>query len=71
MIDLRLLREVGAGIDESKAQKHDSETYETTVPNFCHRRVRTGKQSGKIFIENGRFHGEVVVVRSLRQGPPR
>jgi len=72
--DLRLLREVGAGIEETEGSpKHDPETYETTVPNFfvigaC----VAGKQSGRIFIENGRFHGEVVVAEiAKRQGPPR
>jgi thioredoxin reductase (NADPH) len=41
---------------------HDPETFESNVPNlFVAGQVLTGRQSGKIFIENGRFHGERVV----------
>lgn len=41
---------------------HDPETFESNVPNlFIAGQVLTGRQSGKIFIENGRFHGERVV----------
>lgn len=41
---------------------HDQETFESNVPNlFLAGQVLTGRQSGKIFIENGRFHGERVV----------
>jgi thioredoxin reductase (NADPH) len=41
---------------------HDPETFESNVPNlFLAGQVLTGRQSGKIFIENGRFHGERVV----------
>lgn len=49
---------------------HDPETFESNVPNlFLAGQVLTGRQSGKIFIENGRFHGErVVEVISRRLG---
>lgn len=41
---------------------YDPETFESNVPNlFLAGQVLTGRQSGKIFIENGRFHGERVV----------
>ena len=41
---------------------HDPETFESNVPGlFLAGQVLTGRQSGKIFIENGRFHGERVV----------
>jgi thioredoxin reductase (NADPH) len=41
---------------------HDPETFETTVPNlYVAGAVVAGRQSGRIFIENGRFHGEVVI----------
>ena len=61
--DTTLLRDAGAAIDESQgAPIHDPETFETTVPNlFLAGAVVAGKQSGRIFIENGRFHGEVVI----------
>jgi thioredoxin reductase (NADPH) len=48
----------------------DADTFETNVPGlFVAGAVVAGLQSGKIFIENGRFHGQVVVdniVRRLR-----
>lgn len=61
--DTSLLRMAGAGIDQaSDAPVHDPETFESTVPNlFLAGAVIAGKQSGRIFIENGRFHGEVVI----------
>ena len=61
--DTRLLRQAGAAIDEAlNAPVHDPETFETSIPNlFVAGAVIAGKQSGRIFIENGRFHGAVVV----------
>jgi len=53
----------GAEIDEAEgAPVHDPETFETTVPNlFLAGAVVAGRQSGRIFIENGRFHGQRVI----------
>ncbi len=61
--DTTLLRMAGAEIDEAQgAPVHNPETFETTVPNlFLAGAVVAGKQSGRIFIENGRFHGRVVI----------
>jgi thioredoxin reductase (NADPH) len=61
--DTMLLRAIGAEVDPAEgAPIHHPETYETTVPNaFVIGAFVAGKQSGRIFIENGRFHGEVVV----------
>jgi thioredoxin reductase (NADPH) len=61
--DTTLLRQAGAAIDPAlEAPTHDPETFETSVPNlFVAGAVVAGRQSGRIFIENGRFHGEVVV----------
>ena len=61
--DTRLLRMAGAAIDpELEAPVHDPETFETTVPNlYVAGAVVAGRQSGRIFIENGRFHGEHVI----------
>jgi thioredoxin reductase (NADPH) len=58
-----LLTSVGAAVDEpTHAPIHDEATFETTVPNlFVIGACVAGKQSGKIFIENGRFHGAVAV----------
>ena len=67
--DTRLLRAAGAAIDEAlDAPIHDPETFETTVPNlFVIGAVVAGRQSGRIFIENGRFHGEVVIREIARR----
>jgi thioredoxin reductase (NADPH) len=61
--DTTLLRMAGAEIDEAEgAPVHDPETFETTVPNlFLAGAVVAGRQSGRIFIENGRFHGQRVI----------
>jgi thioredoxin reductase (NADPH) len=67
--DTALLRAAGAAIDETEgAPLHDPGTFETTVPNlFLAGAVVAGKQSGRIFIENGRFHGEAVVREIARR----
>jgi thioredoxin reductase (NADPH) len=61
--DTTLLASAGADIDAvSGAPVHHAETFETTVPNlFVAGAFIAGQQSGRIFIENGRFHGEVVI----------
>jgi len=61
--DPALLRTVGAGIDpDTNAPVHDEESFETSVPGlFVIGAFVAGRQSGRIFIENGRFHGEVVI----------
>ena len=67
--DTTLLRSIGAAIDDTQqAPLHDPETFETTVPNlFIAGAVIAGRQSGRIFIENGRFHGEVVIREIARR----
>ncbi len=61
--DTSLLRSVGAKIQETEGAPYLSEeTFETTVPNlYVIGAAVAGKQSGKIFIENGRFHGAVAI----------
>lgn len=61
--DTILLESVGAAVDAPIfAPVHNEATFETTVPNlFVIGACVAGKQSGKIFIENGRFHGEVAI----------
>jgi thioredoxin reductase (NADPH) len=61
--DTSLLRSVGAKVDDAEgAPLLDADTFETTVKNlFVIGAAVAGKQSGKIFIENGRFHGEVAI----------
>jgi thioredoxin reductase (NADPH) len=58
-----LLRQAGAQLDAATgAPIHNETTFETTVPGlFVIGAVVAGSQSGRIFIENGRFHGEVVI----------
>ena len=58
-----LLKQAGAAIDpDTGAPVHDEATFQTTVPGlYVIGAFVAGKQSGRIFIENGRFHGEVAV----------
>lgn len=60
-----LMRSVGAEIDpETAAPVHNEQTFETTVPGlFVIGAYVAGRQSGRIFIENGRFHGEMVIAQ--------
>jgi len=64
-----LLRQAGARLDDATgAPVHDETTFETTVPGlFVIGAVVAGSQSGRIFIENGRFHGRVVVEEIARR----
>jgi len=61
--DTTLLR--GAGVDihaDTCGPSFDPETFETNVPGlYTVGAMVAGVQSGKIFIENGRFHGEKVI----------
>jgi thioredoxin reductase (NADPH) len=61
--DVGLMR--GAGIEchpETLAPTLDPETFETNVPNlFIAGGAVAGRNTGNIFIENGRFHGERIV----------
>jgi thioredoxin reductase (NADPH) len=61
--DTALLQASGVEIDKATCGPiFDAETYETNVPGlFVAGAVVAGLQSGKIFIENGRFHGQVVI----------
>ena len=61
--DTSLLRSVGAKVDDAEgAPVLNGDTFESTVKNlFVIGAAVAGKQSGKIFIENGRFHGEVAI----------
>jgi bacillithiol disulfide reductase len=61
--DTRLLREAGVRIDETTlVPAHDAATLETNVPGlFLAGALVSGKQTSRIFIENGRFHGEAIV----------
>jgi thioredoxin reductase (NADPH) len=61
--DPSLLLEAGALVDaESLVPEHDPATFETSVPGlFVAGATASGKHTSRIFIENGRFHGEAIV----------
>jgi thioredoxin reductase (NADPH) len=61
--DAALLQASGVEIDPATCGPvHNPETFETNVPGlFVVGAVVAGVQSGRIFIENGRFHGQVAV----------
>jgi thioredoxin reductase (NADPH) len=61
--DNRLLRAAGVEIEaETCGPRHDAATYETNVKGlYVIGAMVAGKASGRIFIENGRFHGETIV----------
>jgi len=63
-----LLRELGVGIDEETGiPKHDTATLETDVPGvFLAGVLAAGNNANKIFIENGRAHGEQIL-QALKQ----
>jgi thioredoxin reductase (NADPH) len=68
--DRSLLEAAGVRVDpESCVPQHDPETFETTVPGlFVAGSLVSGNMTGRIFIENGRFHGEAIVAAILRSG---
>ncbi len=61
--DVGLLRNAGVAIDETTLQPaHDKDTFETNVPGlFVAGALASGRETSRIFIENGRFHGEAIV----------
>jgi thioredoxin reductase (NADPH) len=61
--DTALLKTAGVDIDhELGAPLHNPDTFETSVPGlFVVGACVAGRQSGRIFIENGRFHGQVAI----------
>jgi thioredoxin reductase (NADPH) len=68
-----LLEQVGVSIDRTTGiPAHDAATLETDVPGvFIAGVVVAGYDANKVFIENGRFHGDQIVARLLgRPAPP-
>jgi thioredoxin reductase (NADPH) len=61
--DNTLLRSAGVEIDpDTCGPRHDPETYETNIRGlYVIGAMVAGKASGRIFIENGRFHGDLVI----------
>jgi thioredoxin reductase (NADPH) len=67
-----LLAEAGVPIDPTTGiPQHDPATLETSEPGlFIAGVVVAGYDANKIFIENGRFHGDQIVARLLGQSAP-
>ena len=63
--DTELLRAVGVTIDPASGiPTHDPATMETNVPGvFVAGVVTAGYDANKVFIENGRYHGDRIVAR--------
>jgi thioredoxin reductase (NADPH) len=63
--NVTLLRDAGVTIDPSSGiPSHDAETLETNVPGlFIAGVVVAGYDANKVFIENGRYHGDRIVAR--------
>jgi len=70
--NMDLLRAVGVPIDPiTGIPHHDAETLETSVPGlFIAGVVVAGFDANKVFIENGRFHGDRIVARLLGRPAP-
>ena len=60
--DPEFMRRIGVEIHEdTQSPKYDVDSYETNVPGlFVAGGQLAGKRTGTVFIENGRFHGEVI-----------
>jgi thioredoxin reductase (NADPH) len=69
---VELLRGTGVPIDPATGiPAHDSKTLETSVPGvFLAGVVVAGYDANKVFIENGRYHGDRIVARLLGQRAP-
>lgn len=63
--NMELVRQLGVPIDaKTGIPSHDPDTLETTIPNlFVAGVVVAGFDANKVFIENGRYHGDKIVAR--------
>ena len=61
--DTSLMARSGIAVHpETQAPDHDPKTLETNVPGlFVAGSVVSGKETDRVFIENGKFHGEIIV----------
>jgi thioredoxin reductase (NADPH) len=66
--DVGLMRHAGVRVDpDTLKPEHDPQTFETNVPGlYLAGALVSGKDTGKVFIENGRFHGEAIVNAIVR-----
>jgi len=66
--DTDLLTRAGVALNERDAPVHDPATFETSVPGlFVAGGAIAGIDTGTIFIENGRFHGEKIIEEIARR----
>ena len=72
LADLDFLQDCGVAVDPAtNIPTHDPHTYETNVPGlFLAGAVVAGANRGEVFIENGRFHGQVVVQEIAKRLAP-
>jgi len=70
--NMDLLRAIGVPIDPATGiPQHNPETLETSVPGlFIAGVVVAGFDANKVFIENGRYHGDKIVSRLLGRPAP-
>ena len=63
LADLEFLKAGGIVVDQDTfVPQHDPNTFETNIPGlYLAGSVVAGANRGEVFIENGRFHGQVVV----------
>jgi len=60
--DAELMCRAGVRLNDRQAPVHDAATFETNVPGlFIAGGAIAGVDTGTIFIENGRFHGEKII----------
>jgi len=61
--DVDLMRRAGVRCDnDTLAAELDPDTFESNIPNlFVAGGAIAGRNTGSIFIENGRFHGERII----------
>jgi thioredoxin reductase (NADPH) len=66
--DSKLMTDAGVELTDREAPVYDPETFETNVPGlFVAGGALAGVDTGTVFIENGRFHGEKIVENIARR----
>ena len=70
--EIGLLEKLGVPIDaETGVPRHDPATMETAIPGiFIAGVIASGFDANKTFIENGRFHGELIARRLAAEDAP-
>ena len=70
--DFDLMRRLGISVDERTLKPAvDPETFESNIPGLYLAGVMiAGIEANKVFIENGRFHGEKIVAALREVAPP-